>query len=48
MGNEQQNETHKFVQPLILTPTNKTPLEPIDIDKLINEFKEDQNKYKDF
>ena len=48
MGNEQQNETHKFVQPLILTPTNKTPLEPIDIDKLINEFKEDPNKYKDF
>ena len=48
MGNEQQNETKKFVQPLILTPTNKTPLEPIDIDKLINEFKEDPNKYKDF
>ena len=48
MGNEQQNETHKFVQPLILTPTNKTPLEPIDIDKLINEFKEDPNKYKDY
>ena len=48
MGNEQQNETHKFVQPLILTTTNKTPLEPIDIDKLINEFKEDPNKYKDF
>ena len=43
MGNEQQNETHKFVQPLILTPTNKKPLEPIDIDKLINEFKEDPN-----
>ena len=48
MGNEQQNETKKFVQPLILTPTNKTPLEPIDIDKLINEFKEDPNKYKDY
>ena len=57
MGNktekEAQKETQKenkpkpFKQPLVLTPTNKTPLEPIDINKLISEFQQDPNKYKD-
>ena len=47
MGNNQQ-EKKGFVQPLILTPTNKTPLEPINIDELISEFEKDPNKYKEY
>ena len=47
MGNEQKNPTG-FKQPLILTPTNKTPLEPINIEELISQFEKDPNKYKEY
>ena len=47
MGNEQKEPTG-FVQPLILTPTNKTPLEPINIEELISQFEKDPNKYKEY
>ena len=50
MGNKQEKkETKKnvFKQPLILTPTNKTPLESIDINKLISDF-QDPNNYKEY
>ena len=54
MGNKTGKEPKKdnkpkpFVQPLVLTPTNKTPLESIDINALISEFQQDPNKYKDY
>ena len=54
MGNKTGKEPKKdnkpkpFVQPLVLTPTNKTPLESIDINGLISEFGQDPNKYKDY
>ena len=37
-----------FEQPLILTPINKTPLEPINIDELISKFEKDPNEYKQY
>ena len=37
-----------FVQPLILTPTNKTPLDPINIDELISKFEKDPDEYKKY
>ena len=47
MGN--LKEKHKgFVQPLILTPTNKTPLEEINIEELISQFEKDPNKYREY
>ena len=46
MGNKPEQKG--FVQPLILTPTNKTPLEPINIDEVISEFEKDPNKYKEY
>ena len=46
MGNK--HEQKGFVQPLILTPTNKTPLEPINIDEVISEFEKDPDKYKEY
>ena len=45
---EKKEEKKGFVQPLILTPTNETPLESIDIEKLITEFQSDPNKYKEY
>ena len=47
MGNKQQ-KSKGFVQPLILTPTNKTPLEQINIDELISQFEKDPDKYKEY
>ena len=47
MGN-QQAEQKGFVQPKILTPINKTPLEPINIDELISKFEKDPNEYKQY
>ena len=47
MGNEQKKPTG-FEQPLILTPTNKTPLEPINIEELISQFEKDPNIYKEY
>jgi hypothetical protein len=52
MGNKTGKEPKKdnkpkpFVQPLVLTPTNKTPLESIDINALISEFQQDPNHIK--
>ena len=54
MGNKtgkepkKENKPKPFEQPLVLTPTNKTPLESIDINGLISEFGQDPNKYKDY
>ena len=47
MGNKQEKQG-KFVQPLILKPTNKTPLEQVNIDELISQFEKDPNKYKEY
>ena len=47
MGNKQQ-KPKGFVQPLILKPTNKTPLEQINIDELISQFEKDPDKYKEY
>ena len=47
MGNNQK-KPKGFVQPLILTPINKTPLEPINIEELISQFEKDPNKYKEY
>ena len=60
MGNDPPKEVKVlgFVQPLILTPTNTTPLENINIDEVISEFEKEEkdeankynrcNKYKDY
>ena len=49
MGNKQQESKGKaFEQPLILTPTNKTQLEPVNIDELITQFEKEPNKYKEY
>ena len=60
MGNKPLKEVkvHGFIQPLILTPTNTTPLEQINIDQVISEFEKEEageenkynrcNKYKDY
>ena len=54
MGNKtgkepkKENKPKPFEQPLVLTPTNKTPLESIDINALISEFQQDPNQYKDY
>ena len=37
-----------FKQPLILTPTNNTSLDSINIDELISKFKNDPNEYKEY
>ena len=47
MGNEQKKPSG-FQQPLILTPTNNTPLEPVNIEELISQFEKDPNKYKEY
>ena len=47
MGNKKE-KPKGFQQPLILNPTNKTPLEPIDINELITQFEKDPNIYKEF
>ena len=47
MGNKQE-KPKGFVQPLILKPTNKTPLEQVNIEELISEFEKDPNKYKEY
>ena len=60
MGNDHPKEVKVmgFMQPLILTPTNTTPLENINIDEVISEFEKEEkeeankynrcNKYKDY
>ena len=48
MGSSDSKKEKGFVQPLVLTPTNKTPLEPINIGELISEFEKDPNKYKEY
>jgi len=57
MGNSQHKDKNQnkktdtfkpFVQPLILTPTNNSPLEEINIDELISNFENDPNKYRDY
>ena len=51
MGNNAPKEVKVFgyMQPLILTPTNKTPLDKINIDEVISGFEKeeegDENKY---
>lgn len=47
MGNKQE-KPKGFIQPLKLTPTNKTPLEPVNIEELISQFEKDPNKYKEY
>ena len=44
MGNDPPKEVKVlgFVQPLILTPTNTTPLENINIDEVISEFEKEE------
>ena len=44
MGNKPLKEVkvHGFIQPLILTPTNTTPLEQINIDQVISEFEKEE------
>ena len=46
--NKKEPESKAFVQPIVFIPTNKTPLESINIDELISEFEKDQNKYKEY
>ena len=43
-----QTQKKGFEQPKILTPINKTPLEPINIDELISRFEKDPNEYKQY
>jgi ADP-ribosylglycohydrolase len=47
MGNKHE-KPKGFVQPLILKPTNKTPLEQVNIEELLSEFEKDPNKYKEY
>ena len=45
---KEENNKKAFEQPLILIPTNETPLESINIDELIKSFEANPNNYEEY